>query len=372
MKYIWQNKRWPHFEYDITGIQDILYCYAITTGSLTASMSHLPNHLKIDATIDLLVSEAMKTSEIEGENLDQEDVRSSLRNQLGLTNNTLLIKDPRAIGIAQLMIAVRKNYDRLLTKEELFSWHAMVLPKPLSGGMEVGHWRTGNDPMQIVSGTIGRETIHYEAPPSSRLDNEMEQFIAWFNATDPHKSNLNMPGPVRAAIAHLYFECIHPFVDGNGRVGRALAEKALSQELQRPVLFSLSTTIQKYKKEYYQQLSIASKDDMNITGWVEYFVKTIYSALLDSQEQIVMVVQKAQFWNHYASKLNDRQSKVVARMFKEGTAGFKGGINAHKYMAIAHCSKATATRDLAELVAYGCLERLQSGGRSTSYKIKLP
>ncbi len=373
MKYIWQHKRWPHFEFDITGIQDILYHYALATSSLSDNLNHLPNDLKIDATIDLMVAEAIKTSEIEGEKLDKEDVRSSIRNQLGLSKDTTFIKDPRAIGIAQLMISLRRNYALPLSKEELFSWHAMILPESLQDeSMEIGNWRTGKEPMQVISGPIGQESVHYEAPPSSRLNEEMEQFITWFNVTDPANGNVSLLGPVRAAIAHLYFECIHPFSDGNGRIGRAISEKALSQELERPVLFGLSTIIQRHKKEYYQQLSIASKDDMNITAWIEYFVKTIYAALLDSQEQIVMVVQKAQFWKHHASQLNERQSKVLGRMFKEGIAGFKGGMNAHKYMIIAHCSKATATRDLAELLAYGCIERLPGSGRSTSYKIRLP
>ena len=301
IEYIWQRNQWPHFEYDITCLQDILYHYAIATGALSNDLNHLPEDLKIDAIIDLMVSEAIKTSEIEGEKLNKEDVRSSIRNQLGLSKNTTIIKDPRAVGIAELMISVRRNYAHPLTKEELFAWHAMILPKPSHRkNMEVGKWRTGKEPMQIISGAIGRETVHYEAPPSSRVNKEMERFITWFNETDPAKTKDCIPGPVRAAIAHLYFECIHPFDDGNGRVGRALSEKALSQELQRPILFSLSTMIEKHRKEYYHQLSLASKGDMNITESIEYFVKTIYAALLDSQEQVSLILQKAQFWNHYA------------------------------------------------------------------------
>lgn len=370
MKYIWQHKKWPHFEYDLSGIQDLLYNYAIATGALANKVSHLPEDLKIDAIIDLMVSEAVKTSEIEGEVLNKEDVRSSIRNQLGLTKDVSVIKDPRAIGIAKLMIAVRRKYAQPLTKKELFAWHAMILPEALHDNMEIGKWRTSKDPMQIISGPIDQEKVHYVAPPSSKLTKEMKQFITWFNATDPHKKPKKyLPGPVRAAIAHLYFECIHPFADGNGRIGRAISEKALSQDVQGPVLVSLSTMIQKHKKDYYRQLSIASTGDMDITGWIEYFVKTIYDALVDSQRRINMAVRKAQFWHRCSSKLNDRQVKVLARMLKEED-GFKGGMNAQKYMTIARCSKATATRDLAELSDYGCLERLPGSGRSTSYAIK--
>jgi Fic family protein len=371
MKYIWQHKHWPHFEYDLNDIQDVLYHYAIATSSLVKNLNSLPHDFQIDAIIDLMVAEAIKTSEIEGEKLNYEDVRSSIKNQLGLSDKTTA-HDPRAIGIAQLMIAVRKNYSQPLTKEELFLWHTMIFPETFHHkNSAIGNWRTGPEAMQIVSGTVGQEKIHYEGPPSSRVNEEMEHFIEWFNATDPIKNKVDLPGPVRSAIAHLYFECIHPFDDGNGRIGRALSEKALSQELQMPISFSLSSRIQKYKKDYYDQLSRASKDDMNITPWIEYFVKTIYAALLDSQQHVTLIIQKAQFWNHYASQLNERQAKVLARMFKEGISGFQGGINAQKYMAIAHCSKATATRDLASLVALGCIEPLPGKGRSTSYKIRI-
>jgi Fic family protein len=360
MKYIWQQPNWPHFEYDLSHSQDVLYRYAKEASYLSGSLDQLPSNLQWDALIDLMVSEGIKTSEIEGEKLDQEDVRSSLRNQLGLTEKPETIKDPRAQGIAHLMIAVRKKYGEPLTKEEIFAWHTMILGEP-SSKLEVGMWRTSNEPMQIVSGPIGREIIHYEAPPSIQVDREMTQFIVWFN------KSVNIPGPVRAALAHLYFECIHPFADGNGRVGRALVEKVLSQELQRPVLLSLSTTLEKNRKTYYEELSIASKNGLTVTRWINYFVETIYQSLLDSKKQIVFIVQKAHFWKRWESKLNERQSKVLAKMFDAGIEGYKGGMSAQKYMKITTCSKATATRDLKELLEYGCIEPLPGSGRSTRY-----
>lgn len=372
MKYIWESKNWPEFEYDLSGIQDVLYGYAMETSALSGGVAQLPNDLQNDAVLDLMVSEAIKTSEIEGEKLDQEDVRSSIINQLGLSKKTEHIKDPRAIGISKLIVSVRKNYNQSLTKEELFEWHSMIIADSYyMSYLEVGKWRTGKEPMQIVSGPIGHETVHYEAPPSATLDKEMEKFISWFNESHPSSSKTKIPGPVRAAITHLYFEYIHPFSDGNGRIGRALSEKALSQELQRPVLLSLSTTIEKNKKEYYQELARASKGDLNITRWINYFVRMIYEAQIDAKTRIVFILQKAKFWSQYTSKINERQSKVLVRMFKEGVSGFKGGISAQKYMKISVCSKATATRDLSELLAYGCIERLPGRGRSTSYALNL-
>ncbi len=372
MRYIWQNKRWPHFEYDLQGIQDLLYRYAIATNFLTSRLHCLSDDLQIDSTIDLMVEEAIKTSKIEGEKIDQEEVRLSIKNQWGLMKDHVRIKDPRAEGIAQLMICVRQNFDQPLSKQELFSWHSMILPQSYNKTVQIGQWRTGKEAMQIISGVYGREKVHYQPPPSSMVNKEMERFITWFNETDPRSNKQPLPGPVRAAIAHLYFECIHPFDDGNGRIGRALSEKALSQEIQRPVLFSLSSMIEKHKKDYYHQLSLASRDTLEITGWIEYFVRTVYDAVLDSNTEITALLKKAQFWKLYSNKLNQRQSVVLARMFKEGAAGFQGGINASKYMKIAHCSKATATRDLSELVKLDCIEPLTKGGRGTAYQIKFP
>ena len=372
MTYIWESKNWPEFEYDLSSIQDVLYNYAMETSALSGGIAQLSNDLQNDAILDLMVSEAIKTSEIEGEKLDQEDVRSSIMNQLGLAKKPEHIKDPRVVGISKLMISLRKNYNQPLTKEELFEWHKMIIVNPsYMSHLEVSKWRTTKEPMQIVSGPIGHETVHYEAPPSSTLDQEMEQFIVWFNESHSSSRNNKLPGPVRAAITHLYFECIHPFSDGNGRIGRALSEKALSQELERPVLLSLSTTIEKNRKEYYQELARASKGELDITRWIHYFVQMIYEAQIDAKARIVFILQKTKFWNQYNSKFNERQSKVIARMFKEGESGFQGGISAQKYMKIAFCSKATATRDLSELLAYGCIEQLPGSGRSTSYKLNL-
>ncbi len=367
MKYIWQHKHWPDFEYDLSNSLDLLYRYAVETSHVSASLEHLPAALQIDAIIDVMVSEGTKTSQIEGEKLNQEDVRSSIRNQLGLVKNPEVIKDPRAQGIAQLMIAVRKNYMQPLTKEELFAWNTMILFDPYRQiPLEIGTYRTSKEPLQIISGAIGKETMHFEAPPSNTIEKEMSKFIRWFNESS------SLPGPVRAAIAHLYFECIHPFEDGNGRVGRALVEKILSQDQKTPTLLSLSATLERNKRTYYDELSLASKNGLDITRWVDYFINVIFEALEDSKKQIDFIVRKAAFYNTYAAKLNERQTKVIARMFKAGLEGFKGGMSAQKYMNITGCSKATATRDLKNLLDWGCIEKMEGGGRNIKYALRLP
>jgi Fic family protein len=267
------------------------------------------------------------------------------------------------LGIARLIISLNQTFNNPITEQQLFDWHTMLFSDPNQRkGLEIGHWRQDAEPMQIVSGPLGHEVVHFEAPPSTQVPKDMAQFIEWFNS-----SRTQLSGIVRAAIAHLYFESIHPFEDGNGRIGRAIAEKALSQELGRPVLFSLSTAILANKKEYYSQLSKFSHYDLEITGWITYFANTVYQAQSIANNKIQFVFDKTKFWNRFQKLLNERQEKVIARMFEAGPTGFIGGINAAKYMSIAKCSKATATRDLAELVEYGCLIKLPGGGRSTRY-----
>lgn len=372
MRYNWQHSQWPQFEYDLTGVQDLLYNYAIEASTLLGGLNQIPEEMQTDAVIDLMVSEALATSEIEGEKFSDDDVRSSIKKQLGISTQTA-IKDPKAIGISKLMISVRNTFNENLTQKKLFEWHEMVIALSRQNPyIEIGRWRTSIEPMQIVSGAFGREKVHFEAPPSVTLDKEMARFIDWFNDTHPAHTKTKIPGSVRAAISHLYFESLHPFSDGNGRIGRAISEKALSEDLGRPVLLSLSTTIYKHKKEYYQALSNASRCQINITPWIDYFVKTVYQAQLDSKKQIGFVLQKAKFWHRYKGKINDRQEKVIARIFKSGITGFEGGINAQKYMKITDCSKATATRDLRELLEQGCITRLPGSGRNTRYELILP
>jgi len=364
-RYNWQHPDWPKFTYDLADMRNLIRHYLLESGLLFGRIEQLSEEMQREAVIDRMVNEAQKSSKIEGEKIDYEDIRSSIRKELGIP--TLhKIKDARAIGIAKLMVSVRQTFDQPLTEKRLFDWHAMVMNglKPHSH-VDVGKYRTGKEPMQIISGAMGREIVHFGAPPSEIVPKEMKKFICWFNF-----SAKQIPGVVHAAISHLYFESIHPFDDGNGRIGRAIAEKALAEELGRPILFSLSAIIEPKKKKYYQELSSASRCDLEITPWINYFLKTILASQEEAKKKIDFAINKSKFWKKFQSTLNERQEKVLMRMFEAGPKGFIGGINAHKYMSITKCSKATATRDLAQLVQLGCLMRSKSGGRSTGYILK--
>tara|TARA_R110002012_G_scaffold298431_1_gene496874 strand:+ start:46413 stop:47504 length:1092 start_codon:yes stop_codon:yes gene_type:complete len=363
MRYNWQQKDWPNFQYQTIDIEDLLFDFAQRTGRISGVLEGLSDTEQTEAMINLMVSEAIKTSEIEGEYLSRNDVMSSIKRNLGIQQDVPLTKDNRAEGIAELMLAVRKNFNEALREGELLDWHSMLMKgnKPV----QVGQWRTHEEPMQIVSGAMGREVVHFQAPPSERIPSEMEAFIAWFNRSQ----DIIKKPIIRAAVAHLYFESIHPFEDGNGRIGRAIAEKALSQSIDRPVLFSLSKSIESNKNAYYDALKRAQRSN-EITEWVNYFVKTVLDAQMDAEQEIEFTLKKTKFFDQHKDKLNDRQKKAVRRMLDEGYKGFEGGMNARKYVSLTGASKATATRDLQDLVEKGVFVPI-GGGRSTRYEIKL-
>jgi len=256
-----------------------------------------------------------------------------------------------------------------LTEKKLFVWHKLLLGR--GKGIEVGQWRTHEDPMQVISGSNGKEKIHYEAPPSSRVPKEMNRFIKWFNDTAPGGKLEIKKAPVRSAIAHLYFETIHPFEDGNGRIGRAIAEKALSQTIGRPVILSLSKIIEAKKNLYYHSLEKAQRSN-EITPWIKYFVSTSLEAQIEAEIEIDFTLKKTKFFDRFKDKLNDRQLSVIKRMFDEGIKGFEGGMNARKYIGITKTSKATATRDMQQLLEMGAFIQFgKAGGRSTSYQLSI-
>jgi len=365
MRYNWQQEDWPDFRYDPAQIQDLPVLFAESFGHVSGILSALPEGPRTQSIVDMMVWEAVKTSAIEGENLSRRDVLSSIRNNLGLNKTPEKVRDKRASGIARLMVSVRETFAEELSEEALFSWHEMVMEG--SKGIKTGAWRTHQAPMQVVSGPVGREAIHFEAPPSSSVPEEMERYIRWFNETASGGPKAIASPLVRPAIAHLYFESIHPFEDGNGRVGRALAEKALSQSLGRPVFLSLSKTIEAGRKEYYQALKDAQRSN-EITRWIEYFARTVLKAQKDAQAQIEFTLAKTRFFDRLAGKLNARQEKALHRMLEEGPGGFEGGMSAKKYMSIAKTSKATATRDLQHLVEMEALTPVGEG-RSRRYEI---
>ncbi|HVX25662.1 MAG TPA: Fic family protein [Parafilimonas sp.] len=367
MQYNWQQPDWLDFKYDISSVLELLLAFAEETGHISGILKTLPPNTQLETTIDIMVAEAMKTSEIEGEYLSRKDVASSIRNKLGLNKKPDAVKDKMAKGAGELMVEVRATFVEPLTKEKLFAWHGILLGTNKT--INTGTWRKHNQPMQVVSGAIGKEKIHFEAPPSSAVPKEMKQFIKWFNDTSPKGSNPIKNAPVRAAIAHLYFESIHPIEDGNGRIGRAIAEKALSQTVGRPLLLSLSRTIEANKNLYYKALESAQKSN-EITKWVQYFVQLCLDAQKQTHDWIDFLLKKMQFFDHYKSLLNERHLKVINKMFDAGPEDFEGGMNARKYVSITKASKATATRDLQYLSEHNILTA-KGGGRSTHYVLNI-
>lgn len=367
-RWIWQHPDWPAFKYEVDDeLHEDLYRYA---KSLTyfPKPKELSEQEYLDLTIDIMVIEGTKSSQIEGEKIDPEEIRSSLINQLGKDLIPFRNLSAKAQGIADLMYLVRRDFKEPLTKEMLFDWHnsLMLGANPYTTN-NIGTWRVSVDDMQIVSGAYGKEKIHYLAPPSASIDAEMNEFISWFNS----EKSYNLPGPIRAAISHLYFECIHPFEDGNGRIGRAIVEKSLSQEMGMPIMFAISDVISKRKKEYYYEISQASGYQLNITKWIKWFTNIILESIENSKLIIQFTIKKANFWKKYENELNNRQSLVIKRMLKEGISGFAGGISAKKYMSITGVSKATATRDLIHLLEKGCIYKLPGQGKNTRYDINL-
>ncbi len=367
MTYNWQLSKWPDFAYEVHEIQPLILALAEETGEVNGMIMGLSDDLKQETLLQLMLSEAIKTSEIEGEILSREDVMSSIRNNLGLNENPIYIKDQRAGGVAQLMIEVRKSFDQPLRLNTLLDWHIMLMAG--TKHINPGQWRKGIEPMQVVSGPYGREVVHYEAPPSSEVPQEMERFVQWYNmATFPLKGGV-AEAVLKSAVAHLYFEFIHPFEDGNGRIGRAIAEKALSQSLGRPVMLSLSKIIEGNKTAYYTALKEAQRS-LEITPWVNYFASVILEAQRDAKVMVQFTLKKTRFFDRYKYQLNERQSKAVTKMLEKGFEGFDGGMTTKKYISINKTSKATATRDLQQLHEIGVLKQ-EGAGRSVSYQLNL-
>jgi Fic family protein len=373
----------------------LAYQYVKQTAKLSGSLLQTDLDDALTALLDLMVDEAINTSLIEGENLSPASVRSALQHflnlklGLNLTPTSINVADAKAEGLAALIVDVRKNFHKPLSKELLFNWHQMVLvgfeDGILNSDLTVGQWRNSHEPMQIGSGPIGYERVHYQAPDSKDLDQLMAGFLDWFNNSfsDDSSSTTDsqpIPGVIRAGIAHLWFEVIHPFDDGNGRIGRAIIEYALAQDLGAPVVLSMSTHIEKNKKAYYQHLNQASccdvseLDDSNaldITSWLVWFIKTLMAAQKDAESKMEVIFQKTQFWQrHKNTDLSPRQVTALNKIFKAGKEGFPNGISAQKYAALAKCAKATATRDLGNLVSKDCLS-VEGVGRGIRYVIKL-
>lgn len=365
MKYNWQQKEWKKFYFDFSKIEELIHLFYEKTGVLKGSIASIPEDQKNEAFLTILVSEAIKNSEIEGEFLSKKDVMSSIKKNLGLGDDTTKVKDVNAKGMANLVTEIRNNYATQLSKEMIFEWHKMIFSANTK--INVGQWRFHTEPMQIVSGAIGKEIIHFEAPPSKEVEKEMTSFIRWFNETEIGGKNEIKHAPIRCAIAHLYFESIHPLEDGNGRIGRAIAEKSLLQSLGYLLPFSLSSAIELDKKEYYKVLKQGQRSN-EITEFLIYFIQVIINSMDNSTAQIHFILQKARLFKNHQSVLNKRQIKVLNKMMENGPSEFIGGMSAKKYISIAKTSKATATRDLQHLVNIGILNPV-GAGRSSSYSL---
>ena len=353
MKWNWERADWPHFTYDRKQLEPLEGEFLLRSGEFLGVFRHIGPDDRNQIRIDLISEEALKTSAIEGEYLNRESLQSSLRQQLGLGGEEGRVS-PAERGISEMMADVYLNFADALSHRALHSWHRMVM----AGDRRietVGHYRKHADAMQIVSSRLDKPKVHFEAPPSSRVEAEMNGFIDWFNTTSP-KGNAPLPPLARAGITHLYFESIHPFEDGNGRIGRALCEKALAQSLGEPSLIALAYTIERNRKTYYDTLEASNKSNL-VTGWLLYFANTIIEAQRVTLERVEFSVAKAKFYGRLLGQLNARQDKVIARMFREGIDGFKGGLSAENYIAISQTSRATATRDLQDLVSKGALTR---------------
>jgi len=365
MKYNWEQSDWGNFSYSLKEAKEKLFVFTEQAGQLKGLLKAMPTISQQETIIEILVSEAIKTSEIENEYLSREDVTSSIKNNLGYYNLEKPVKDVRVKGVSKLMTEVRKTFNHSITEDTLKDWHQFLFRE--KSHITVGDWRSHNEPMQVVSGAIGREVVHFEAPPSSDVPKNMEAFILWFNESAPEGKKPIKYAPVRAAIAHLYFESIHPFEDGNGRIGRAIADKALSQTLGFSLLLSLSDVIESNRKEYYNALKNAQRNN-EITNWIIYFLNVIIDAQQKAEFLIDFTLKKTKFFDLYKDKLNERQLKCINRMLKEGDKGFEGGMTAKKYMRICKTSKATATRDLKKLEEIAAFKVLGSG-RNTHYNL---
>ena len=354
MLWNWQLSDWTQFTFDADSLRDAEVRFLKGAGVVVGSMHHLDGEARQGIVIELISQEMVDSSAIEGEILDRVSVQSSIARQLGFAADKRR-SSPAEAGAAELMADLYRRYAEPLTDQLLFDWHKMLMNgrRDLA---DIGAYRTHADPMQIVSGALHAPRVHFEAPPSDRVPEEMARFIAWFNDSGL-KGGAPMPAITRAAIAHLWFETIHPFEDGNGRLGRAIAEKALAQSLEAPTLTALAATINRHKKAYYAQLHAASQTNQ-IDAWMGWFADIVLEAQGRTIESIRFLIEKTRLLDRLRGRINDRQEKALIRMMAEGSDGFVGGLSAHNYRTITDAASATATRDLAELVELGALERV--------------
>jgi Fic family protein len=353
-QYIWQQEEWPHFTWNSAALLSPLGECRLLQGKLLAKLETMGLNLDREAQADMLVEETVKTAAIENEQLDVRSVRSSVARRLGLPSAGMPF-DRRIDDLVSVLLDTTQNCEKPLTQERLWGWQAALFPSGYSGmhKIKVGGWRESKEPMRVISGPIGREKVHYEAPPSVALDKEMDLFLKWFA-----DSCGNIEGIVRAGLAHLWFVTIHPFDDGNGRLARAITDMAMAQDDSQPArYYSLSSHIMADRESYYEILEKTQKGSCEVTGWLVWFLNCFSRALARSEGIMNGAWTKAHFWQQYDQiKLSERQKKVVNRLLDTGPEGFEGGTTTQKYASMAPCSRATAFRELDQLFEIGLRE----------------
>lgn len=369
MKYIWGHKDWFNFQYDDKALLRPLSALRVLQGKLLGRIASLDIKLETEAQGIILAEEAVRTAEIEGQKLNREIVRSSVAVRLGLPNG-IGPHDRNVEGIIDILLDAVRQHDKPLTIERLNSWHAALFPNGYSGLKKIraGKLR-GDEPMQIVSGPIGKEKVHFEALPNDRLEEEMRLFLKWWNS-----SRGSMDGVLRAAAAHLRFLTIHPYEDGNGRLARALTDMGLAQDEKLNVRFySVSSEIMRSRSEYYKVLENVQRCRMDVTEWFLWFIKCVTGAIEDSSRIIAGVFNRVDFWKQHAGdELNERQKKIIDRILEAGPGNFTGGLTTRKYVSIAKTSRATAFREISDMLNKKILRQLAGKGRSVHYDLIWP
>jgi Fic family protein len=365
--YIHELPDWPSFRWSHESLAVPLAAVRHRQGRLIGRMEALGFPLRSEAVLQTLTEDVVASSAIEGESLDEAQVRSSIARRLGIDIGALTPADRNVEGAVELMLDATRNYPSPLTRERLFAWHAALFPTGYSGmaKITVGAWRTDHSgPMRVVSGPIGRETVHYEAPEAGRVDRAMQAFLTWFD------SDLEIDPVLKAGIAHLWFVTIHPFEDGNGRIARAIADQMLARSEASPQRFySMSSQIRRERSAYYKILEATQKGDLDITAWLQWFLACLDRAFDGAEDTLASVLRKAQFWERNAqSSLNPRQRLVANRLLD----GFEGKLTSSKWARLAKCSQDSALRDIEDLIRRGILVKDAGGGRSTSYSLADP
>jgi Fic family protein len=360
-KYIYQHKSWPNFTWREADINALFGEVRNLQGLIIGKMNTLGFATKEEATLITLTLDVIKSSEIEGEKLDYDQVRSSIARRLGLNIAGLIPANRNVDGVVEMMLDATRNYQNPLTNDRLFGWHSALFPSGFSGmhKIEVGRYRTGE--MQIVSGAMGKEKIHFEAIPAEKLNDEMDIFLTWFN------NDSTMDPVLKSAIAHFWFIIIHPFDDGNGRIARAISDLMLTRaDKTTERYYSMSSQILVERKQYYDTLQKVQHSDGDITDWLKWFLSCLKNSLLSTEQALQKILRKNDFWSiHENSNFNERQRLVLNKLFD----GFDGKLKSSKWAKIAKCSPDTALRDIKDLIEKGILRQEQEGGRSTNYEL---